>query len=367
MTPEEEKVTGEKDTIPTPSGIPQNKPERESSVPQKKETSNFQAKQTSWIKPLRTYKSDLARAMKERGGSLTKIILAEREKKEKKEKRIIKEKEVVKEKDVIKRGKEKRIIKEKKVIISQDTPTTPVSKKNIYFAIGGVLLLVIGISSIVYVFMAKEDVVSPEYLILSKNIIFMEEIKKITLTQYTKLELTQKIASEIRGTALSINKIENIYITKKETSIIPETFEEKTLETIISFKELLEILKSKAPSSLLRAIDETFIFGIHSFVKNNPFLLLNIKGYPNAFSGMLGWEKTLASDLAPLFDINNFSSENYKDEILSNQDTRTLRNKDGDIVLLYAFANQEILIITIHETTLDEILERLKRPNKVLR
>ena len=159
---------------------------------------------------------------------------------------------------------------------------------------------------------------------------------------------------------------------KREKVIIDEPFGEEIIqEKNITLEELFIITGSKIPPALLRSLDNNFLFGIHAFTENNPFLLFTVRSFNNAFSGMLEWEKTIFDDLTPLFALEQVDKDtlnrSFEDVIIENQDLRALKDKEGNIVLLYAFANQETLIITTHEVTLDEILERLKRPKKILR
>ena len=243
--------------------------------------------------------------------------------------------------------------------------------RKVLLGVLGMLILFGGVGLLVYVFSQGEDEERGVSLTLSGNIIFMEKEKDILITQNSSQQIIQKTALEIASLSLPINEIERLNFIAKKTRLHPETLQEITEEVSLSFLEFFSLLDSNIPSSLLRLFNRDFIFGLHSFTKNNPFLLLTINSYANTFRGMLLWESTMARDLSPIFDLTTLDeatiTRQFQDAIIKNQDARVLRDQNGKIVLLYSFANREILIITTHEITLDEIIKRLRRPNKVLR
>ena len=90
---------------------------------------------------------------------------------------------------------------------------------------------------------------------------------------------------------------------------------------------------------------------------------------------MLEWERTMSRDLFlfmgrkvdpvlgvpinPQTGAPIILRENFEDKIIQNTDVRVLMSEAGTVELLYAFPNQQTLIITTNENTLVEIITRL--------
>ena len=136
----------------------------------------------------------------------------------------------------------------------------------------------------------------------------------------------------------------------------------ETDKPLLTTGEFLNILETRAPSSLLRAFDPLFMFG--SLGKSS-FLIIRLASFENAFAGMLVWEKNLAEDLGPLFAtaplLKNITPESvFTDVTDRNKDIRTLVI-EGETILLYSFFDNNMLIITDSIETLRTIIDRLTR------
>lgn len=136
----------------------------------------------------------------------------------------------------------------------------------------------------------------------------------------------------------------------------------------LSTGEFLNILGSQAPSSLVRAFDPLFMFGVlgGSPTKGvSDFLIIKLVSFENAFAGMLLWEKNLAQDIGPLFAtaplLKNILPESaFVDVTDRNKDVRMLALGDQP-VLLYSFFDNNMLIITDSIETLRALIDRLTR------
>ena len=139
--------------------------------------------------------------------------------------------------------------------------------------------------------------------------------------------------------------------------------------------EFLQILAPNAPPELLRTLSANYLLGVHSFEENQPFLLLQVDSYELAYKAMLDWERTLNTDLLPLFSRNpspkpqgapapasttpQFIRTSFVDKVVENRDTRSYLNSSGDILLLWTFLGRNIILITTNEYTLREVLSRM--------
>jgi len=136
----------------------------------------------------------------------------------------------------------------------------------------------------------------------------------------------------------------------------------KHIQIPLSISELLTILRSRAPSSLIRAFDPLFMFGANG---SSRFMIIKLTSFENAFAGMLLWEKNLAEDIGPLFAtaplLRNIPPEHkFVDLADRNKDIRLLEI-GGEDIILYSFFDNKMLIITDHIDTLRTIIDRLTR------
>ena len=142
----------------------------------------------------------------------------------------------------------------------------------------------------------------------------------------------------------------------------------------------LSTLAPDIPPNLLRTVTPTFLLGVHVYVGNQAFLILNVDSYEDAYAGMLAWESSMLADLSPLFaytpsphipeenistssavtPADEFLQTGFVDRIVENHDARVLQNSTGDIYLLWTFLDRNTLVITTNDATLREIISRLQ-------
>ena len=129
--------------------------------------------------------------------------------------------------------------------------------------------------------------------------------------------------------------------------------------------EYLRVIEARVSGAFWRALENNFLLGFHEVSGNKPFLILKTTSFNQAFAGMLAWEPYIRRDLAPVFGTAAVASSTpdsadiFRDRVIRNIDARALFNQDGTTALLYAFPNQEIIIITTNEATFNELLQRV--------
>ena len=126
--------------------------------------------------------------------------------------------------------------------------------------------------------------------------------------------------------------------------------------------ELFSLLQSRASGSLVRAFDKVFMLGV---VGKNPFILVKLASFENAFAGMLAWENIMAEDLLPLFSASEelkviAPGYVFRDVTVRNKDVRALYASSTP-VLLYSFFDNNFLIITDSFDALQTLIDRLTR------
>ena len=228
------------------------------------------------------------------------------------------------------------------------------------------ILIVLGIGSIFYFYGKSSLDIAGSRSKLS-SIIFADDNLEFNITNLSRRQIINELASIKELTQLSIGHIKNIFIT--ESFLDEQGIEKKAL---VSATDFLNAINARVPTSFLRSIQPNFMVGVHVFDGNQPFIVLKTSFYENAFVGMLEWEKYIKEDLSPLFAEKNIrttltqiattTSEiktfMFNDLVLKNKDTRILKNKEGEITLVYSFVDKNTIIITTNENTFGEILTR---------
>ena len=237
-----------------------------------------------------------------------------------------------------------------------------------YIIIGvSILLVSIGIVALGTLLLRPEETPAvPPPLVLPQEAIFSDREKELPLSRFTRQEILGLVSFETREANIPTNQIPTFIFSKEVESTTPEGV--RVPQKIrIGIREIFNATQGSVPQTLLRSIDDMFIFGAYSFRGNNPFLIFNTNTYESAFSGMLQWEQTIAQDIIPLFGSHESGNATFKDVVIRNRDARVLENDAGDLVLLYSFLDKKTLVITTNEATFGELLRRFLTPREVLR
>jgi len=255
---------------------------------------------------IRTYASDMNREMKRRGATLTTIVGEERE----------------------------RMARQK--IQKENTPAVP--KRNIVFILGALALVGIGIASVVAAFiLTKKDTLPvPAIKLINTN------AQKIVLLDDTAT--LPELLADARATAdIALGEVEDFVIVRNGALLSPE--------------EILTLLG--APATLARNATAIMV-GVHSFDRNQPFIIATTSFYDLSYQAMLLWEKSIAETLGGFFKPVNASAIPpplvFSDAIFKNIDIRT---SNATWPIVYSFPAKDLLIITTNQNTLNEILTRL--------
>ena len=130
----------------------------------------------------------------------------------------------------------------------------------------------------------------------------------------------------------------------------------------ISLIALGEKIKWQPPASLVNIFEPAFMLGAHQSASSTErFLILKTRLYDQAFAGMIAWEKTLADDLWPLFTKNSAAAPlitNYSDKLVRNKDARQATRPDGSVIIFYGFLDQNTIAITTNQATFSELALR---------
>ena len=297
-------------------------------MPPKNPTTNGEKsepiKNTVPQKSVHTYASDLADVIKSGQASVAKIAIAEADK--------------------------KRQTLENK---------NPISKKNLIFIIGSVLLILIALGLVgwsIYKTTIKTVPIEGEKFDVTP-LVRIDTQKGIDITGLTNIQLRDQLTNIFKKSAPKLNTVEQTYFYEK--SIGASSLTKPTA--------FFQKLGWKIPDTVSRTLGDNWVFGIHAFTGNGPFMLFQTNSYATTFTGMLAWEQTLFDEFYVPFGIDVAGEKNYlfnapfRDVVLQNQDARAILDKSGKPVFFYTFIGEEksLLFIGTKETTLKEVVNRL--------
>ncbi len=161
------------------------------------------------------------------------------------------------------------------------------------------------------------------------------------------------------------------------------------VNTNLNITQFLEKIRYSGNESFLRALDNTYAFGLYS-LKDNKFetyLLVKVNNFDLAFKSILDWEKYMGVDLKSIFIGNNelvadisqatttaTTTQNEKkygkkntvgfvDRILKNYDIREYVKNEDNTYIIYGFINNKYLLLTSGESSFIDIKDRLLKEN----
>ncbi len=305
---------------PDPSTLPQ------APAPFEAVQKEFSRSETS---PIRTFKTDVAHEIEGKNTSTVQIVLAEAKRREKE-----------------KEGQEQNSVS---------------SKRNIALFAGAIALVFLGIAVLGFVFWPSQKAAQTVDL-PTKPIALVDKEIQIATDNLNQGALLQILGNAIHGNADPLGTFEKItpaHVTAAGTESV-------------TAGDLMTELTANIPDVLVRALEPQFLFGLHVYKQNEPFLVFKTNDYQSAFAGMLQWEKSMPYDLADIFltAANRTSVLSgivlFKDDIIANKDARVLSDSSsGQPAILYSFVDKNTLVITTNSQTLLEIVGRIQKAAQI--
>ncbi len=272
---------------------------------------------------IRTYRDYAAEELKKGGGTLTKMIIQEREKEREQKRHSVK-----------------------------NTKNLAISFLALLFVIAG-----IGIVTLSFILVSQrqeEAAIKAGFIVVPQPLVQSDFRKEIYIPRPTRSNLSRAIAKDIEETAIPVGDIKHVYTVQDGTTSPKE---------LVSTQQLFNTIEAKVPGALTRALDPLFMYGTYSSTDISPFLIFTTNSYSNSYAGLLDWEKDIARDLQPLFvdDLNGVAS-NFQDVVLYNIDIRAVLDSKGEIIFGYAFLqDKSTLVIFDNKLALREIITRNQR------
>jgi len=228
----------------------------------------------------------------------------------------------------------------------------------------GIVLLFLGGAALLGVYLVAAQNASPLPRQASDSLVFAEQNVVFPIGGKAASGIKNELAQARSNSNASLGSITRVI------PVVPAGGTDGTTgQRPATLSEFFAALGTHAPDALVRALGDTFFFGIHTVDKNAPVFVLTVTSYDNAFAGMLAWEKTMNVDLSPAFtpvaaltnDKNGLPTDRtFTDIVMRNYDVRALKDDSGTIQLYYSFPTRDILVIGESPYTFTEILGRLQ-------
>ena len=270
---------------------------------------------------VKTYKDYAAESLSKGGGSLTKMIIAEREKKWEQQRRSVS------------------------------------NPRNVAMTLLSVIFIALGVGLVVGAFFLvrtiQEDSQGSEVLTPQALLIF-DYRAETYLSDLARSRLLREVEKELANTTIEVGAIKYIYFTTDNQ------FGKKALMTT---QEFLESLQAKVSGLFLRSLDPNFMYGVFSTDENAPFLIFKTENFSSTSAEMLAWEQSLGLDMGDLFQAGdyNYARSNFVDVVYYNKDARAILDVEGEPVIGYSFIDPRTLVIFSNRLALREIINRSQR------
>ncbi len=225
--------------------------------------------------------------------------------------------------------------------------------------LAGIFLLV-GLSVLLY------DVAGKNISFFSNNntiqsfLVPTEETHVVSLSQYTRDELTKVIRDISRkeklpqGTYLRMS-----YRARTGTTSLP-----------LPIKNFFLTLEGKVPDILTRSLAPVYEGGLISAGETKGYLVFTTTYYENAVVGLLEWEKRMPQDLYPVIDplraelVPTPPTGEWRGEVWQGNTLRVFTTTDGRVALVYGWIDKKTLLITGNVQVFTELLRLLSKPVK---
>jgi hypothetical protein len=166
-------------------------------------------------------------------------------------------------------------------------------------------------------------------------------------------EIIETVFNEANTTKVKDGGVEGIYLSSDKK--------------VINFRRFLTLTKSNLSLDGISSdlVSDNFLLGVVNGQTKDFFILIKVRSIPDIFDSLRRWENKMFFDLHGFFGIEispetkYLLTENFKDGIVENKNTRILYDKDNNIVMMYILADDNSVIITNTINAAHEIMLRL--------
>lgn len=256
-------------------------------------------------------------------------------------------------------GLVKKIIHSEEEREAEKKNLSPKSKKNKIFLIIGFLLLVFALAIVIFLFPTKKINTVPAVQSQFVPLVFTDKSISLEISGLKSDDIEQMVLNEVNNTTVNSGEVEGIYPTENKQTI--------------GLRRFLTLIDSHfVPNESTLLVNDNFLMGV---VKNSSntnvnsgtgfFILMKIRSATDVFNSLHAWEPKMLTDLHGFLGLNIGSTTNYlftkdfADGIIENKNARILYDQNGNIVLMYIFADDNSIVITDSQNAADQIILRL--------
>lgn len=233
-----------------------------------------------------------------------------------------------------------------------------------------VSLLTLGIIALGAVFLIIRDRsgITPTTFLV-EGLLFSEQTIPLPIQNRSEAELKKLLADARTSSGLTLGAI-----TRVAPIIESQTEAGEPVQKEATTREFFASIDAHVPEELLRALGDEFFFGFHTVDENAPLIIIPVTSYERAFAGALAWEKTINTDLAPIFTAvpafvrqadGLLVERTFSDAVMRNYDVRVLKDDTGTIQMYYSFPTRGLIIISESPYSFAEILSRLRADRRL--
>ena len=280
-------------------------------------------------KAIRTFKSDMAESVQQKKTTVSQIVAAEEMKK-----------------------------RQEESIVAIRKESSSKAIRNIFLIILSLVILAAGASGGYYFYLQSPLAITTNPSHVENSTTFPSLIDDIPqkVVTFSKISgLGSELASELGVAGRSLEELIPIIGTS-------------SVKTKASIQTILTYIAPHAPQTFSRSITGNYMIGVYRGESNAVFVILKNNYFQNALSGMFVWEKSMPEDIENFLsgstniDTSLFKKdERFVDGLVNNHDVRILNDTDGNPRIVYAFADNETLIITTKTEALGHLLTILDK------
>ena len=262
-----------------------------------------------------------------------------------------------------KEGLVKKIIHGEEEHEEEKKHLSPESKENKLFMFVSILLVLVAVAALFFLFFKKDTntvSVAKQFV----PIIFNDQSTFLEVLGQKKEQIVQTVLNEVNNTKVNVGGIEGIYLTENKQ--------------IIGLRRFMTLIQSSfVPGDNTLFINDNYLMGamltgLKSTSPNagNFFILMKMRETADIFAALRTWEGKMFTELHGFFGVNIGADTSYlltkefQDGIVENKNARILYDKDGNIVMMYIFADDNSVIITDSKVVAHEIMLRLASSQK---
>jgi hypothetical protein len=290
------------------------------------------------ITRLRTYKDDIADAVKDNNMSAAKIFLAEEER----------------------RQQRQRV----------EETTSPETPKNRFIIALSVFLVIAAVSGFAYFRFFYRPVAPVEMTVEVPPFVRIDRIVEIPAADRSYRDVQTDLRRAVSA-AVPSREIHQVALSESREA----DGTEDSPNAQIPAERMFGAIGAYPPDTVTRAVSPNFFIGVYGSSKGPlPFIIFETASPSLARAAMLEWEETMAADLAPIFPkadgyVRTTANQPilrspWGDAVYQNRDARVLSAGDEE-VLLWGFGDNGAIIIASDPFLLPEMAARLTRDREL--